>query len=195
MHTESHPLQPFLPNHARVLMLGSFPPPRARWSMDFFYPNFNNDMWRVMGEVFFNDKDKFVDTVQHTFHLPMLCAFLEEKGIALYDTATEVRRLRQNASDKFLEVAVPTDIPAMIRRLPLLRAVVTTGQKASETLAETLVPFCVSSPPPVGSSLPFVIDERTLRFYRMPSTSRAYPLPLLKKASAYATMFRELGLL
>ena len=37
---ERHPLQPFLPAEARVLMLGSFPPPHARWSMEFYYPNF-----------------------------------------------------------------------------------------------------------------------------------------------------------
>lgn len=39
MNSELHPLEPFLPANARVLMLGSFPPKRIRWSMDFFYPN------------------------------------------------------------------------------------------------------------------------------------------------------------
>ena len=39
METESHPLEPFLPSNGRTLFLGSFPPPRARWSMDFFYIN------------------------------------------------------------------------------------------------------------------------------------------------------------
>lgn len=50
--TEAHPLEPFLPEGARLLMLGSFPPARSRWSMEFYYPNFQNDMWRVMGLVF-----------------------------------------------------------------------------------------------------------------------------------------------
>ena len=40
---ERHPLRPFLPENARVLFLGSFPPPRGRWCMDFYYPNFIND--------------------------------------------------------------------------------------------------------------------------------------------------------
>ena len=47
MVIEEHPLQPFLPTGARVLFLGSFPPPREKWSMEFFYPNFINDFWRV----------------------------------------------------------------------------------------------------------------------------------------------------
>ena len=57
---ETHPLEPFLPEDARLLMLGSFPPKRERWSMDFFYPNFNNDMWRIFGLVFFSDRAAFI---------------------------------------------------------------------------------------------------------------------------------------
>ena len=37
---EYHPLRPFLPERAKVLFLGSFPPQRKRWCMDFYYPNF-----------------------------------------------------------------------------------------------------------------------------------------------------------
>ena len=52
---EVHPLTLFAPEGARLLMLGSFPPPRERWRMDFFHPNFQNDMWRIFGLVFFAD--------------------------------------------------------------------------------------------------------------------------------------------
>ena len=53
---EYHPLKPFLPKNAKVLFLGSFPPQRKRWCIDFFYPNWINDHWRIEGEVFFGDK-------------------------------------------------------------------------------------------------------------------------------------------
>ena len=58
---ENHPLEPFLPANARLLMLGSFPPQKKRWSMDFYYPNLNNDMWRIVGLLFFNNKDYFLN--------------------------------------------------------------------------------------------------------------------------------------
>ena len=96
---EQHPLRPFLPEGAQVLMLGSFPPPREKWSMNFFYPNYINDMWRIFGLVFKNDRDYFVDAAAKTFRLDLLRPFLEETGIALYDTACAVRRLQGNASD------------------------------------------------------------------------------------------------
>lgn len=60
MEIEQHPLEPFLPTNAKLLMLGSFPPQRKRWSMEFYYPNWNNDMWRIVGLIFFGDKEHFV---------------------------------------------------------------------------------------------------------------------------------------
>ncbi len=189
--TELHPLQPFLPEGARLLMLGSFPPKRERWSMEFFYPNWINDMWRVMGLIFFGDRHHFEVEGSKRFDREQIINFCTSQGIALYDTASEVRRLKDNASDKFLEVVTPTDIEALLARLPHCQAIVTTGQKATETLAERF--GCTI--PAVGSSTPITIDSRTLSFWRLPSTSRAYPLALDKKADAYRAMFESLGYL
>ena len=55
MLTEKHPFEPFLPAKARILFLGSFPPQPHRWSMPFYYPNWINDFWRIMGLLFFED--------------------------------------------------------------------------------------------------------------------------------------------
>ena len=101
---ERHPLQPFLPIHAKILMLDSFPPQGKRWSMPFFYPNIQNDMWRIFGLIFFQDKEYFYDRKEKRFIMKRLVAFLEERGIALYDTATCVKRLKNNASDAHLEI-------------------------------------------------------------------------------------------
>lgn len=56
---ECHPLEPFLPENAVLLMLGSFPPQKKRWSMDFFYPNLQNDMWRIFGLIFLRIRSIF----------------------------------------------------------------------------------------------------------------------------------------
>lgn len=189
--TEQHPLQPFLPAHARVLMLGSFPPQQKRWCMDFYYPNFINDMWRIMGLLFYHDAGHFVSPEAKCFRKEDIIAFLNEKGIALYDTATAVRRLQDNASDKFLEVVTPTDIPSLLRRIPLCTAIVTTGQKATDTLCET---FHIQQPA-IGCFTPFTSEGRTLRLYRMPSSSRAYPMKLEKKAECYRRLWTDAGLL
>ena len=115
---EYHPLQPFLPENSRLLMLGSFPPPRKRWSMDFFYPNVQNDMWRIYALIFFGDKNYFYDAANKKFRQPDIERFLKEKGIALFDTAVSVKRLKGNASDQFLQVVGRTDIKALLKRIP-----------------------------------------------------------------------------
>ena len=188
---ENHPLEPFLPANARLLMLGSFPPQKKRWSMDFYYPNLNNDMWRIVGLLFFNNKDYFLNETRKAFCRERIISFLNDKGIALFDTASANRRLQDNASDKFLEVVQPTDISRLLGQLPECKAIVTTGQKATDTLRAQ---FEVEEPK-VGDFSEFVFDGRPVRLYRMPSSSRAYPLALDKKAAAYRTMYQDLQML
>ena len=183
---EYHPLRPFLPENAKVLFLGSFPPQRKRWCMDFYYPNFINDHWRIEGQVFFGDKNHFVDLDAKRFKIDDIVAFCQEKGLAFFDTSTAIRRLQDNASDKFLEVVEPTDIRALMGQLPHLRAIVTTGEKATETICASLrIPVM----PKVNTSvlIPDVrnADGHQVLLYRLPSSSRAYPLSFDKKVAAY----------
>lgn len=181
MDIESHPLQPFIPEGARLLMLGSFPPARHRWSMDFFYPNFQNDMWRIFGLVFFGDKDHFVDNEARTFRREDIIELLNREGIALYDTATKVIRTQNTASDKDLEVVTPTDLDSLLKRMPMLEGVVTTGQKATDLFTEH---FKIAQPK-VGESVTFEFNGKELRLWRMPSSSRAYPMKVNRKAETY----------
>ena len=191
MEIEKHPLEPFLPAKAKLLMLGSFPPQKKRWSMDFYYPNLNNDMWRIFGILFFDDKDYFLNETRKAFCRERIIDFLNEKGIALFDTASSIRRLQDNASDKFLEVVEATDVTAVLRQLPECKAIVTTGQKATDTLRQQ---FNVEEPK-VGDYSEFIFEGRAMRLYRMPSSSRAYPLALDKKATAYRIMYQDLQIL
>ncbi len=204
---ERHPLKPFLPPDEQLLMLGSFPPPKERWCMDFFYPNPQNDMWRIMGQIFFGDKTHFEeqgdlmkvpsDQVQSTkagrkvFNRKEIASFCETKGIAIFDTAQAVIRLQGNAADEHLEIVEQTDIAALLQQIPLCHDICCTGGKAAQTLAETL--HCVL--PKVGEFIETSFAGRTLRFWRMLSSSRAYPLSLDKKAAAYRRMFEQIGLL
>jgi len=187
---EYHPLHPFLPPNTKVLFLGSFPPQRKRWSIDFFYPNFLNDHWRIEGLIFFGDKNRFVDVEKKSFRLNDIISFLNEKGIAFFDTATAVRRLKDNASDKFLEVVEPTDIRALLARIPECKVIVTTGEKATSTICEFMN---IPQEPKVGEYVE--IPQTPIYLYRLPSSSRAYPLALEKKAEFYKQMFHFSGII
>ena len=178
LNIEEHPLEPFLPANAVLLMLGSFPPQKKRWSMDFFYPNLQNDMWRIVGLIFFQDKEHFLNPEKKVFDKDRIIEFLNDKGIALYDTASAIRRLQDNASDKFLEVIEQTDISLLLKQIPMCKAIVTTGQKATDIIREQIE----VKEPTVGTSEPFEFGDKAMKLYRMPSSSRAYPLALEKKS-------------
>ena len=156
--------------------------------MPFYYPNWINDFWRIMGLIHFGDKLHFCVPGEKRFDEALIRSFCADAGLAFYDTACEVRRLKGNASDAFLEVVTPTDIPALLARIPACHTLVTTGEKASQLAAEAFgCPI-----PPVEGFVDIVMpgsDRASLRFWRMPSTSRAYPLPLEKKAEAYRQLF------
>lgn len=197
MTLEQHPLEPFLPENAKVLFLGSFPPPKQRWCMDFYYPNFQNDHWRIEGAVWFGDKDYFVDKEHKSFNKAKIEDFLKEKGIALYDTATVVRRLKDNASDAFLEIVEPTDLRALLRQIPSCHAIATTGEKAT---GEVCRYFGLDKIPAFGTVTELESETssdlgRQLKLYRLPSSSRAYPLAFEKKVEAYREMFKILQVL
>ena len=187
---ERHPLKPFLPNGCKLLMLGSFPPSQKWWCMNFFYPNFTNDMWRIFGLAFFEDKQHFVDEANKTFKLDELKAFLTAKGVGIYDTATAVNRTTGTAADKDLEVIEPTNLDELLLQVPACKNVVVTGQLAADVLRAH---FNIAEQPKVGAYVPFRFqpDGREMRLYRMPSSSRAYPLKVEKKTEWYKAMFEE----
>lgn len=185
--TENHPLAPFFPSNAKLLMLGSFPPPRKRWKMDFYYPNLQNDMWRIFGICFFNDKDYFLTDDKTNFRQQAIEDFLQEKGIALSDTASQVIRLKENASDQFLEIVETIDLKTVLNQLPACCAIATTGGKAAETLQSIVAPN--EKIPTIGNCIEVPFFNRHLQIWRMPSSSRAYPMKLEEKAKAYGRMF------
>lgn len=193
--------------------------------MEFFYPNWINDFWRIQGLIHFGDKAYFEETLNHPptplrsqgqkkgevekvkrFDKERIVAFCREEGIALFDTAWKVRRLKDNADDNFLEIVEGTDVFELLRQMPDCRTIVTTGGKASEELQAYFTKKGIEVKiPKVGECVPLqfpprgreVIDTRpstsqesiSLCWWRMPSSSRAYPMKLEKKAEYYRRLF------
>src|SRR5574344_3069271 len=96
---EHHPLEPFLPPESEILMLGSFPPDSKRWSIPFFYPNFQNDMWRIFGIIYFSDASHFIAEGEKKFDIERIKSFLRDKKIAIYDTAEVVERTKGRSEE------------------------------------------------------------------------------------------------
>lgn len=188
MEIEQHPWPPYLPENAKILIMGTFPPQPKRWSMDFYYPNRTNDFWYMMGLIFFGDRFALCNQDHKSFNLEAIKRLLDVRGIALNDTARKVRRLQGNASDKFLEIIEPVPLMHLLDKIPYCHTLCTTGEKAAGVIAE----LTGSAVPKMGE---MVKSAEGLTIWRMPSTSRAYPLKLELKADYYKRMFLECGVL
>lgn len=184
---ETHPWPPFIPQHAKVLIMGTFPPGEHRWSMNFYYPNRTNDFWKVMGLLFTGDVKGLYAHDGKNFDLIRIRELMTREGVALNDTAQQVRRLKGNASDKYLDIVTPVDLKGLLAQMPECHTVATTGEKAAGVIAQL-----------TGTPLPRMgemIDSADgLHIWRMPSTSRAYPLPVERKAAYYAKLLQSVGI-
>ena len=193
---ERHPFTPFLPEGCKVVLCGTFPPKRDKWSMDFFYPNFQNDMWRIFGMIFFHDKDKFFNKEKKTIDKEGIKAMLTQFKIGIGETATEVIRTKDNASDKFLEIVTPVNLTNLFQKAPQIEIIATTGEKAASVISS----LTNSEIPKMGEQVKCkaVLSDGSIRefiHWRCPSSSRAYPMPLEKKMTYYRNMFQSLDLL
>ena len=182
---EQHPWEPFLPSNSKILFLGSFPPQKGKWGIDFYYPNKQNDFWRIIGKVFYDDYLHFFNLTSKQFDKDTILKFISQKGIAMGDCAYEVKRLKGNASDKFLEIIKPLDILSTLSKIPNCLHIATTGTKAAEILAD----ITNTKIPKMGNYTVLHFGDRIIKIFRMPSTSRAYPLSINKKVLYYRQLF------
>ena len=106
----------------------------------------------------------------------------------MFDTARKVVRTKNTASDKDLMIVEQTDFDSMLNHLPHCKAVATAGQLATTVFCSH---FGIVEPK-VGGYTEFAFGNRTLRLYRMPSSSRAYPMRVEAKAEVYRKMFENL---
>ncbi len=149
-------------------------------------------MWRIIGLIFFNNRHHFIEGKK--FNKESIRHFCSEKGIALHDTAAKIIREKGNASDKYLQVVELVDLARLLSKIPLCTHVAVTGLKAAETLLQVLAGKGfeqVVTLPGVGAYSTFYYGTRPMKLYRMPSTSRAYPMALEKKAEYYADLFNR----
>lgn len=190
---ELRPFPPFLPPNATVLMMGSFPPAAEKRAMEFHYPNFQNDMWRVYGLVFFGDAMHFQRVGEKAFDAEKIKAFLTERGIGSCPGVRRAIRTHGNASDAYLKVVETVELPEILEKIPHCRRICTTGGKATEILLALLETEVKAKDFKTGETITARCGDRDLLVTRLPSTSRAYPMKLEKKAEAYRKFFVEAG--
>lgn len=137
---------PVVDDHARVLILGSFPSVQSL-AMRQYYANPRNAFWAITAELFGFDANAPYDERQSA---------LRSHHVALWDVLRQCRRVGSSDSAIDPKSLVANDFSALFADYPTIKRVYFNGAKAAE-LYGRLAPA-----------------EQRLAFQRLPSTSPAH---------------------
>ena len=190
---EVHPFEPFLPQNTKVLMFGYFPTPKENRTMDFYYSSSTNEMWEMLGAIFFNDEKHFIKPAsKKVYYQSKIVEFLREKGIGLYDVVTIAHRKEKGAADKKNPCVQATDIKALLEFVPDCKALFILGKGEPAKIVNEQFSIKLSK---IGDSA----ELEKITIYCLPSSSRETQKSGLwtreNKIQLYKEKFQEIGLL
>ncbi|MCV2367118.1 DNA-deoxyinosine glycosylase [Roseateles oligotrophus] len=158
-------LKPHVAPDARLLVLGSFPGVASLQAQQ-YYGHPRNQLWRLLGD---------------SLGLPLAAAdyprrlnLLLENRIGLWDVISETQR--RGSLDSDIRDPRPSDLLALLARLPALRVIAFNGATAAKIGLRQLGP---------------VADN--YRILALPSSSPAYTLAYAGKLAAWGAIADELN--
>lgn len=173
---ETHPWEPYIPNKADKLLLGTFPTHiRNRKNFEFFYPNPNNDFWKIIFEAAEIKQEEYLQSEPVAIRKQAL----DQLGLGIADICKAVYRQKNSSSDNALFPLEFTDIFLLLEKHPnITTIVVTSSSKRNSTLAY-LNQYCSMNGYPFKipeGTLPktvfFTFQNKTIKIEIVPSTSR-----------------------
>ena len=129
MQEEIHPWNWYIPQEAKTVVIGTFPPTRRNWSFDFFYPNKNNYFWKLMARI----ADR-----------PLLCPsgedavnerkdLLNHLKLGVSDMGQIIRRKTDSSLDQNLELVASMDIFKLLQENPSVSKLIFTSSSGKSS--------------------------------------------------------------
>lgn len=172
----------------KVLILGNFPPHKKRWDYEFFYPNKQNNFWKVLaaingtelketkGEAAIEERKKIMRSL-HT---------------GVYNLAKKVKRKNHSARDTDIEILEYNDIISVIKKNKSLKKIILAGFAAKSSTARTFLHLLDNhkishdtGEIKAGSTFDIQIGKRVINCVILNSTSTAFPIKLAKLVEQY----------
>jgi len=129
MFLHTHPYEPFIPENATKLIVGTLPPPRFTTGelkvndVDFCYGSRDGLLWPVLDKLFDLDL-KFENTNEA---IEQRKRFLIKRGIGICDVVQSSQRDKMGASDLGMENVRLRDMTGILRRHPKIDTLLFTG--------------------------------------------------------------------
>ena len=120
---EHHPWKHYIPEGAKTLIIGTFPPSKKNWSFNFFYPNKRNLFWKILA--FINVRQLQFDTGEE--------AVIERKQllidlkIGVTDMGLTIERFKESSLDETLVLIQAMDIFKILNEYPSIQNIILTS--------------------------------------------------------------------
>ena len=125
----NHEFGPFYDENSRILILGTIPSPKSR-EMGFYYGHPRNRFWKVLADVL---GEPLPETVEDRK------SFLTRNRIALWDVLESCEI--NGAEDASIKEPKPNDMNVILEKADI-RAIFTTGGKATKLYTKLCMPLC-----------------------------------------------------
>jgi G:T/U-mismatch repair DNA glycosylase len=181
---EKHPAWEYEFPGIRVLLLGNFPPHKKRWDYEFFYPNKQNNFWKILAAI----NGTPLKEMKGEAAVRERKAILKDLKVGVYNLAKVIRRKNDSARDTDIQILEYVDIFQVIRKHPKLRKIILAGFAASSSTTKTFlqlldqhnIPHDKPSMIKAGTEFKIKIDKRIIACVILNSTSTAFPIKLEK---------------
>jgi G:T/U-mismatch repair DNA glycosylase len=137
---ETHPWQPFIPINANKLILGTFPTAEInRGAYEFFYPNPNNDFWRVL----FQAAKKNLEDYKQVEPIEIRKQILADLKLGIGDIGKKILRQKDSSKDDNLFPIEYTDIFLILENYPAIKKIIITSSSGSNSVLSWFHHYCI----------------------------------------------------
>ena len=129
MQEEIHPWKWYIPDGAKTVVIGTFPPTQRNWSFDFFYPNKNNYFWKIIARIagrpllYISGEEAVKERRELLNHLRL--------GVS--DMGHVIHRSAGNSLDQNLEIVEYMDIFKLLKENPSVRKLIFTSSSGKSS--------------------------------------------------------------
>lgn len=115
-----HPYSPYIPKHARKLIVGTLPPPRFTTGelkdgdVDFCYGSRDGQLWKILNIIF--DLDLTFERTQAA--VQQRKSFLKDRSLGICDIVESAKRQKVDASDLGMQEVVLRDMIGILENYP-----------------------------------------------------------------------------
>lgn len=185
---EIHPFEPFIPNNATKLIIGTIPPERffkknlSECDVNFYYGSHDNAFWKLISEI------ANIDFLRknNSEEIDKRKNFLSNNGIGICDIVKKTYRKNGSSLDRDLDIVEFLDIADILEKHPTINTLIYTSDSGG--VKSFMTKYLKSK---FSKEICHRTIDKTQRKYSLEINNRKYNVEILYSPSP--TALRSLG--